>query len=146
MAARSTLNRVGTAKGQAVSAAPGLLERETELAAIEGLAGAEGGRLLAIEGPPGIGKTALLHEARALAEEAGMQVLGGRGSELERSFSYGVVRQLFEPLLASLTAEERSRVAERGGRPRGAALRLRPSSRPSRLRARRWRRSTASTG
>ena len=31
-----------------------------------------------------------------------MQVLGARGSELERSFSYGVVRQLFEPLLASL--------------------------------------------
>ncbi len=37
-----------------------------------------------------------------------MQVLGGRGSELERSFSYGVVRQLFEPLLASLQAEERA--------------------------------------
>ena len=37
-----------------------------------------------------------------------MQVLGGRGSELERSFSFGVVRQLFEPLLASLQAEERA--------------------------------------
>ena len=37
-----------------------------------------------------------------------MQVLGGRGSDLERSFSYGVVRQLFEPLLASLQAEERA--------------------------------------
>src|SRR6266536_2591774 len=47
-------------------------------------------------------------EAKALAQEAGMQVLGGRGSELERSFSYGVVRQLFEPLLASLQADERA--------------------------------------
>src|SRR6266571_27279 len=87
-----------------------LLERDTELAAVEGLIGAAqgGGRLLAIEGPPGIGKTALMMEAKALAQEAGMQVLGGRGSELERSFSYGVVRQLFEPLLASLQAEERA--------------------------------------
>jgi predicted ATPase len=68
---------------------------------------ADGGRLLAIEGPPGIGKTALIAEAKALAQEAGLQVLGARGSELERSFSYGVVRQLFEPLFASLPADER---------------------------------------
>ena len=73
---------------------------------IDGIA--DGGRLLAIEGPPGIGKTALLAEARALAQEAGLQVLGARGSELERSFSYGVVRQLFEPLVASLPADERA--------------------------------------
>ena len=87
-----------------------LLERDTELTAVTGLIAASpgGGRLLAIEGPPGIGKTALMMEAKALAQEAGMQVLGGRGSDLERSFSYGVVRQLFEPLLASLQAEERA--------------------------------------
>ena len=87
-----------------------LLERDAELTAVTGLIAASpgGGRLLAIEGPPGIGKTALMMEARALAQEAGMQVLGARGSELERSFSYGVVRQLFEPLLASLQAEERA--------------------------------------
>ena len=87
-----------------------LLERDTELTAVTGLIAASprGGRLLAIEGPPGIGKTALMMEAKALAQEAGMQVLGGRGSELERSFSYGVVRQLFEPLLASLQAEKRA--------------------------------------
>jgi DNA-binding CsgD family transcriptional regulator/tetratricopeptide (TPR) repeat protein len=87
-----------------------LLERDTELAAVTGLIAASpgGGRLLAIEGPPGIGKTALMMEAKALAQEAGMRVLAARGSELERSFSYGVVRQLFEPLLASLRAEERA--------------------------------------
>jgi DNA-binding CsgD family transcriptional regulator len=73
---------------------------------------ANGGRLLAIEGPPGIGKTALLAEARALAQEAGLQVLGARGSELERSFSYGVARQLFEPLVASLPADERAELLE----------------------------------
>jgi hypothetical protein len=37
-----------------------------------------------------------------------MQVLGARGSELERAFAYGVVRQLFEPFLARLPAEERA--------------------------------------
>jgi DNA-binding CsgD family transcriptional regulator/tetratricopeptide (TPR) repeat protein len=87
-----------------------LLERDTELAAVTSLIAAspEGGRLLAIEGPPGIGKTALMAAAKAMAQEAGMQVLSGRGSELERSFSYGVVRQLFEPFLASLRTEERA--------------------------------------
>jgi DNA-binding CsgD family transcriptional regulator/tetratricopeptide (TPR) repeat protein len=87
-----------------------LLERETEFAAVTGLIAATpgGGRLLAIEGPPGIGKTALIAAAKALAQEAGLQVLAARGSELERSFSYGVVRQLFEPLLASVQAEERA--------------------------------------
>jgi DNA-binding CsgD family transcriptional regulator len=73
---------------------------------------ADGGRLLAIEGPPGIGKTALLAEARALAHQAGWQVLGARGSELERSFSYGVLRQLFESLVASLPADERAELLE----------------------------------
>ena len=39
----------------------GLFERDRELAAVAGLIGPtlSGGRLLAIEGPPGIGKTAL---------------------------------------------------------------------------------------
>jgi predicted ATPase len=87
-----------------------LLERETELATVEGLVGgiSGGGRLLAIEGPPGIGKTALIGETKALAQEAGWQVLSARGSEFERSFSYGLVRQLFEPFLAFLPAEERT--------------------------------------
>jgi DNA-binding CsgD family transcriptional regulator len=81
---------------------------------VGGLIGAiaDGGRLLVIEGPPGIGKTALLAEARALAQEAGVQVLGARGSELERAFSYGVVRQLFEPLVASVAADERAELLE----------------------------------
>jgi hypothetical protein len=36
-----------------------------------------------------------------------MRVLAARGSQLEREFSYGVVRQLFEPLLAFVPREER---------------------------------------
>jgi DNA-binding CsgD family transcriptional regulator/tetratricopeptide (TPR) repeat protein len=87
-----------------------LLEREAELATIDDLIAAvpSGPRLLAIEGPPGIGKTALVAEVKRRGQEAGWRVLNARGSELERSFSYGVVRQLFEPLLTSLPPEERA--------------------------------------
>ncbi len=87
-----------------------LLEREAELAALDALVAAAptAGRLLAIEGPAGIGKTRLLAEARERGHASGMRVLAARGSELEREFSYGVVRQLFEPLLASAPREERS--------------------------------------
>ena len=95
---------------QSVLAHLELLERDTELATLQSLvaSGEAGGLLLAIEGPPGIGKTALMAEAKSRGDGAGMQVLGARGSELERSFSFGVVRQLFEPLLASLPSEERA--------------------------------------
>jgi DNA-binding CsgD family transcriptional regulator/tetratricopeptide (TPR) repeat protein len=86
-----------------------LLERDAELATLEALiGGASGwGRLLAIEGPPGIGKSALIREAQSRAQQAGVEALGARGSELEATFSFGVVRQLFEPLLAQLAEEER---------------------------------------
>jgi predicted ATPase len=66
-----------------------LLERESELGVIEeaiedvrhGV-----GRAVVIEGLAGIGKTRLLAAARDRAGAAGMQVLTGRGSELERQF------------------------------------------------------------
>src|SRR5262249_60133171 len=52
---------------QAYSAQFDLLEREAELAAIDGLisAGPSGDRLLAIEGPPRVRKTPLLPAAQA---------------------------------------------------------------------------------
>jgi MoxR-like ATPase len=51
---------------QAFSPQLDLLERDRELAAIDAVIGATrgGDRLLAIEGPPGIGKTSLDVEAR----------------------------------------------------------------------------------
>jgi DNA-binding CsgD family transcriptional regulator len=67
-----------------------LLDRDAELAAIRAALGAGG--LLVIEGPPGVGKTALLDAA---GEFDGLR-LRARGAELERSFAFGVVRQLFE--------------------------------------------------
>jgi DNA-binding CsgD family transcriptional regulator len=88
-----------------------LLERSKELAQIESvLAEARGGsgKFLVIEGPAGIGKTALLASARAVAAESGMRVLRSRGTELEREFAFGVVRQLFEPALVEASESERA--------------------------------------
>ncbi|MFL5862496.1 MAG: ATP-binding protein [Solirubrobacteraceae bacterium] len=79
----------------------GLLERERELATMERLlaaACAGRGALAVVEGPAGIGKTTLLEAAGALAERRSMTVLRARAVPLEQAFSYGVVRQLFEPL------------------------------------------------
>jgi DNA-binding CsgD family transcriptional regulator len=88
-----------------------LLEREAQVAALRALAGAArrgGGRFVVIEGTAGIGKTRLLAEARAIAGSADMRVLAARGGELEGEFAYGIVRQLFEPLLAVVSAELRA--------------------------------------
>ena len=63
--------------------------------------------MLLIEGQAGIGKSRLAAEARRRASDAGMNVLTARGSELEREFPYGVVRQLFEGALVDPAARER---------------------------------------
>jgi DNA-binding CsgD family transcriptional regulator len=80
-----------------------LLERDRELGVIDGLVhDAVGARpaVAVVEGPAGIGKTRLLEEARQQARAAGFTVLSARGSDLERELAFGVVRQLFEPVLA----------------------------------------------
>ena len=88
-----------------------LLEREAELAALEAMLGAArsgDGRLVVVEGGPGIGKTRLLAEARALATGANFEVLTARGGELEGQFAFGIVRQLFEAPLAGANPEIRA--------------------------------------
>jgi hypothetical protein len=60
------------------------------------------------EGPAGIGKTTLIATARQ-AEPPELRVLAARGSELERDFPYGIVRQLLEPVLYGASPEERGR-------------------------------------
>ena len=99
-----------------VAAATGpLLERSDELARIESafiVVRAGRGRLLVIEGPAGIGKTALLDAAREAAAEGGLRVLRSRGTELERDFAFGVVRQLFEPVLADASKAERAELLQ----------------------------------
>jgi DNA-binding CsgD family transcriptional regulator len=92
-----------------------LLERGEELSRIEtALAEASGGsgRLVVIEGPAGIGKTALLSKARRIAAENGMRVLRARGAELECDFAFGVVRQLFEAVLADASDRERAELLQ----------------------------------
>src|SRR5215207_9645730 len=78
---------------------PELLERDAELRVIEGaIARAlEGvGSLVAIDGPAGAGKTALMQAAAAAAADAGLVVMRARGAELEREFAFGVARQIFD--------------------------------------------------
>jgi tetratricopeptide (TPR) repeat protein len=86
-----------------VSDKSALLERDRELGVLDGLLRgvlAGGPALALVEGPPGIGKSRLLAAAGERARLAGCRVLRARGSDLERDLPFGVVRQLFEPVLA----------------------------------------------
>src|SRR6516164_3251751 len=81
----------------------GLLDREAEISAVAAavaLAPARTGGVLVVRGPAGIGKSSLLLVSERLAEEQGVIVLRARAAPFEREFPYGVVRQLFEPVLA----------------------------------------------
>lgn len=88
-----------------------LLERDDEVGALESalreLVAGRGG-LVVVEAAAGIGKTALLRHARDVARAAGLTVLSARGAELERDFTFGAVRQLFEPVLPSAGPARRS--------------------------------------
>jgi DNA-binding CsgD family transcriptional regulator len=98
---------------QAVGVTGPLLERKREVAALDqALAATEAGdgRVVLIEGPPGIGKTALLGGLDDRAEARGRRVLRATGSEMERDFGFGIVRQLFGPFLRSLDPAARARL------------------------------------
>src|SRR5688572_32314905 len=104
-------------------AAARLLERDRELEQLAGLADAAAagrGRVLVVEGPPGIGKTRLLDALRTEAAGRDMAVLAARASELDREFPLGVVRQLFEPLLAGADPERRAELLAGAAGPAGA--------------------------
>jgi DNA-binding CsgD family transcriptional regulator len=108
-----------------------LLERERELAAISRYVDAaragEGGSVM-LEGPAGIGKTALLTAACKQARRAGMATLTARAAELESALPWGVARSLLEAELAAASKAERrkllsgaaglARIALRSGDPR----------------------------
>ena len=87
-----------------------LLERENELRALESLArdaarGSGGGAV--VDGPAGIGKTALLRAIVRAAPALGLHALEARAAEQERGFPFGVVRQLLEPPVFAASAEHR---------------------------------------
>lgn len=105
----STLRPGGDNRGLGV-----LRERERELARLDVLiaeACTGSGRLAVVEASAGMGKTRLLEAARDAAPDA-MRVLSARGTELERSFPYALVRQLFEPSLTAMPDAGRARLFE----------------------------------
>jgi DNA-binding NarL/FixJ family response regulator len=82
---------------------PLLFGRDEELARIDELIAhvrLGHGAVATVEGPAGIGKTALLAEAARRALCAGFCVLRAAGAQLEREYTFGVVRQLFTPVVA----------------------------------------------
>ena len=90
--------------GRGPPATESLLERDAQLAVLrELLEDARGGRgaLALIEGPPGVGKSALLERVARMARERGVVVLWARGHELERDFGWGVARSLLEGSLGA---------------------------------------------
>lgn len=101
-----------------------LLDRGDEVARLDvALAAAQAGVgcSVLIEGPAGIGKTALLGETRSRAAAAGMAVLAGRGTELEVDYALGVVRQCLLPTVRGYDEAGRARLFE------GAAARAAPA-------------------
>src|SRR3954468_12475253 len=90
----------------------GLLEREAEmaqLAAVLDSVRAGMGRLVAVQGEAGIGKTALLGAMARMAGRSEAEILRARGSELEREAPFGVALKLFERRLGTLGADARQR-------------------------------------
>jgi hypothetical protein len=113
-----------------------LLERDRELAEMDRAldAAREGsGRLLVIEGSPGVGKSRLLEVLRDRGQAAGFACLGARAGELEREFPFGVVRQLFEFRLATASAEERAALLGGAARLAGPVLGLEAGGNSRRL-------------
>jgi DNA-binding CsgD family transcriptional regulator len=105
---------VGTWDDRASMLAPSkdrapLLGRSTEIEVLTGLLDdvEHRGAALVLRGDPGIGKSRLLAEAIALAEEREMNVLATRGVQSEARLAFGGLQQLLRPVrsqAAGLTA------------------------------------------
>jgi predicted ATPase len=68
------------------------------------------GGVVMLEGPAGIGKTALVRVANELAGDQQLTILRATGSELESGFPFGVARQLLERAFEALDPAQRARV------------------------------------
>ena len=88
-----------------------LLERETEVAVVSALASealSANGSIVVIEGPAGIGKTALLEAAREATADLNVRFAHARASELDRSYVFGIVHQLLEPMVVGVDEARRA--------------------------------------
>ena len=81
-----------------------LCGRERELAAIDETMSRTGdvGAVLRVTGEPGIGKSALLAEARKRADAVGYRVLSAAGIESEQHLPFGGLQQIMTPLMDRL--------------------------------------------
>ncbi len=86
--------------------------------ALETSAGGNG-QLVVIEGPPGIGKSHLVAEIRALAKARGFARMKAVGDEPEQALPWGVVRQLVERSILRYSGDTRQAIL---AGPAGAAL------------------------
>ena len=90
-----------------------LVGRDVETARIdaivEGLA--EGGAALVISGEAGVGKSALLHYARARADGLGLRTLAPVGVESEAELAFASLHQLLYPILGLMDRRVSSRWA-----------------------------------
>lgn len=100
-----------------------LLERDEDLAAaydvLHQVTGACTGRLLVLEGPPGIGKTRFLGELGRRTRADGHRLLTATGEDLERDVPFGVARQLLRAASSAMPGDVSA--------PAAAALGLGPS-------------------
>lgn len=97
-----TRTRPAGVPGPASQGADVLVDRDRQLTELgDCLAGALKGRagIVLVEGPAGIGKSRLLAEVRRLAAEHDVLTLTARGSQREKDYGYGAVRQLLERLV-----------------------------------------------
>ena len=79
-----------------------VVERESEIRVLDRLLrdlGHGQGGMVVVEAGAGLGKTTLLRHIRDRARESGFELLDARGADMERDFTFGAVRQLFEPAL-----------------------------------------------
>jgi DNA-binding CsgD family transcriptional regulator len=102
-----------------------LIEREGELdalaAAVRWLDSGRG-TVIVLDAGAGLGKSALLEQARDLASSAGCAVRRAAPGPLERGFPFGVIRTLLEPPLRERSEDDRGELLDGPAQLAGALL------------------------
>ncbi len=93
--------REGKGRDMGTSTVP-MVGRAGEQAELAAFVTAAAGRALVLRGEAGVGKTALLGHAVAVAERAGRTVLRAAGVEAESELPYAGLHQLLHPLLGEV--------------------------------------------